>query len=95
MVDFLQQYWSEIQRSWWPQFKSPARRRKLSPRLEPLEVRTLLAGEFTDLGALGLTGVFKSDVAWGDMDNDNDLDALVIGQDALLSFAKRSDTVTG
>ena len=35
-------------------------------------------GVFTDIGA-GLTGVFNSSVAWGDYDNDGDLDILLAG----------------
>jgi len=36
------------------------------------------AGLFTDIGA-GLTGVSQSSVAWGDCDNDGDLDILLTG----------------
>ncbi|MEQ8786972.1 MAG: FG-GAP-like repeat-containing protein [Pirellulaceae bacterium] len=48
-------------------------------QLESLEVRIVLAGEFTDLGALGLTGVTDSSVAWGDYNLDGDLDVLLTG----------------
>lgn len=34
---------------------------------------------FTDIGA-GLTGVFYGSVAWGDVDNDGDLDAIISGR---------------
>ncbi|MFZ5518918.1 MAG: choice-of-anchor D domain-containing protein [Candidatus Zhuqueibacterota bacterium] len=37
-------------------------------------------GQFTDIGA-GLTGVYYSSVAWGDYDNDGDLDMLLTGND--------------
>ncbi len=70
---------------------SPARGRRQSAPIEPLEVRTLLAGEFTDLGALGITGVIRSSVAWGDADNDGDLDLLLTGRDSV-AFLRRSCT---
>ena len=38
-------------------------------------------GSFSDLGA-GLPGVIGGSVAWGDMDNDGDLDILLAGEDA-------------
>jgi uncharacterized repeat protein (TIGR01451 family) len=38
-------------------------------------------GAFTDIGA-GLTGVTSSSVAWGDYDNDGDLDILLTGRGA-------------
>ncbi len=70
-----------LRSQWSRSRKSPVRQLKSMPRLEPLEVRTLLAGEFTDLGALGITGVIRSSVAWGDADNDGDLDILLTGID--------------
>ena len=36
------------------------------------------SGSFTDIGA-SLTGVFSGDAAWGDYDNDGDLDILLVG----------------
>ena len=39
------------------------------------------AGVFTDIGA-GLEGVYSSSVAWGDYDNDGDLDILLTGDGA-------------
>lgn len=41
----------------------------------------MLAGEFTDLGALGIAGVEHSSVAWGDYDSDGDLDVLLTGSE--------------
>ena len=41
----------------------------------------LSAQGFTDINA-GLTGLHYSDVAWGDYDNDGDLDVLISGEDA-------------
>ncbi|MCX6327499.1 MAG: FG-GAP-like repeat-containing protein, partial [Bacteroidia bacterium] len=38
------------------------------------------SGVFTDINA-GLTGVYASSVAWGDYDNDGDLDVLLTGYD--------------
>ncbi len=63
------------------QRKSPVRAsRRLAP-IEALEVRTLLAGEFSELPALGFTPASYSSVAWGDADGDGDLDAVVTGMD--------------
>ncbi len=36
-------------------------------------------GAFTEVPAAGLTGVYDSSVAWGDYDNDGDLDILLTG----------------
>ncbi len=49
-------------------------------------------GSFTDIGA-GLTGVGDSSVAWGDYDNDGDLDILLTGYDGSspLSLVYRND----
>jgi predicted nucleotidyltransferase len=44
-------------------------------------------GVFADIGA-GLTGVYDGSVAWGDYDNDGDLDILLSGRDG--TFVKRS-----
>jgi hypothetical protein len=41
-------------------------------------------GSFTDIGA-GLTGVYRGSVAWGDADNDGDLDILLTGATRLSS----------
>ncbi len=43
---------------------------------------------FTDIGAT-LTGVGSSSAAWGDYDNDGDLDILLIGYDTSLGYASR------
>jgi uncharacterized repeat protein (TIGR01451 family) len=40
--------------------------------------------EFIDIGA-DLTGVYRSSVAWGDYDNDGDLDILLTGRDSAAS----------
>jgi uncharacterized repeat protein (TIGR01451 family) len=37
------------------------------------------AQTFTDVGALGLPAMYSSSVAWGDYDNDGDLDAVLLG----------------
>ena len=49
-------------------------------------------GSFTDIGA-NLTGVYHSSVAWGDYDNDGDLDILLTGDDGsnLLSKVYRNN----
>jgi hypothetical protein len=54
------------------------------------------AGAFTDIGA-GLTGVSYSSVAWGDYDNDGDLDILLCGLDGthLVSIVYRNDGASG
>jgi len=36
-------------------------------------------GSFTDLGSLGLTDVYVGSTAWGDYDNDGDLDIILTG----------------
>jgi hypothetical protein len=53
-------------------------------------------GVFADIGA-GLTGVRISSVAWGDYDNDGDLDILLTGYDGSNAVSKvyRNDTSSG
>jgi hypothetical protein len=57
-------------------------------------------GAFSDISA-GLTGVFGSSAAWGDCDNDGDLDILLTGTSGLypsyapLSKVYRNDTPSG
>jgi hypothetical protein len=46
------------------------------------------AGVFTDISA-SLTGVRNSSVAWGDYDNDGDLDILLTGEDAGFNFVAK------
>ncbi len=47
------------------------------------------SGSFSDISA-GLTGVSRSSVAWGDYDNDGDLDILLTGRDASAPASRRS-----
>ncbi len=49
--------WAAWWRRWVTWHQPVTRGRRIVPRIEPLEVRTMLAGEFTDLGALGIAGV--------------------------------------
>ena len=56
------------------------RTRRTLLQVEPLEERCLLAGEFTDMGSLGLAGVRLSATAWADYDNDGNLDVLLTGE---------------
>ncbi len=48
---------------------------------------------FTDIGA-GLTGVYASSVAWGDYDNDGDLDILLTGYTGSGATSRRSTATT-
>ncbi len=69
------------------------RRREFRSRLwslcfENLEDRRVMAGEFTDLGNLGITNSLRSSASWGDFDNDGDLDVLVTGFAANDDFAR-------
>ncbi len=48
-----------------------------SPRVSKIYTNT--AGTFTELATANLTGVNNSAVAWGDYDNDGDLDVLLTG----------------
>ncbi len=71
------------------------RRREFRSRLwslcfENLEDRRVMAGEFTDLGNLGITNSLRSSASWGDFDNDGDLDVLVTGFAANDDFARCS-----
>jgi predicted nucleotidyltransferase len=66
--------------------------------LQALETRTLLAGEFTDLGSSGIEKLVFSSMAWGDYDSDGDLDLVVSGKDAQLAVVTklyRNDGVAG
>ncbi len=48
---------------------------------------------FTDIGA-GLTGVCYGSVAWGDYDNDGDLDILLTGDTGSGVSSRRSTATT-
>ncbi len=89
MLDFLQHMMSVWNQRRTKNPRSAARGRRWMPRLEALEVRTLLAGEFTDLGALGIAGADRASVTWGDYDNDGDLDVLLTGRDAADTLASK------
>jgi hypothetical protein len=56
--------------------------------LERLESRLLLANGFADISA-GLSGVSLSSAAWGDYDNDGDLDILLTGVDSGINYLSR------
>jgi len=72
---------SWLRRQHSPKLQITARRSFLRPlRFERLEDRRVLAGEFADISA-GLPGLHIGSVAWGDYDNDGDLDILLTGLD--------------
>ena len=77
-------------------FKLTARTAHLRfhPLVEGLEDRIVPAGEFTDLGNLGMTDTAASAVAWGDYDGDGDLDALVASSSAAGTRIYRNDSGT-
>ena len=52
------------------------------------------AGIFSDIG-VGLTGVYYSSLAWGDYDNDGDLDILLTGQDSLDNYVAKVYRISG
>lgn len=81
-VHEIRQVLSILSRNWspWRATRSSVRRRRSAAvGTQPLEARVLLAGGFTDQGALGLTGAISGGAEWGDFDNDGDLDAVITG----------------
>ena len=86
--------WVSVGR-WLALGRSPKRR--TSPLfLFRFEDRLNPAGEFADLGSLGLPNVSYSSVAWGDYDNDGDLDVLLTGDSSAGEIARvyRNDSGT-
>ncbi len=63
-----------------------AKRRRML--VEKLGARVLLAADFSDISA-GIDDVQVGSVAWGDYDNDGDLDILLTGQDASSALISR------
>ena len=59
--------------------RKPSCRQYRKLALELLEARMVLAAQFADVGDLGLDGVYYGALAWGDYDNDGDLDVLITG----------------
>jgi len=51
------------------------------------------SGTFTDIGA-SLTGVYGGSAAWGDYDNDGDLDILLTGMNVCKVYRNDSGTFT-
>jgi|GEM_PF-1717846 len=94
----VRQVLSILSRRWSPWRGSRSfvrRRRSAAVCTQPLEARVLLAGGFTDLGDLGITGTSRAEAEWGDFDNDGDLDAVITGTNSgNISSIYRNDAGT-
>ncbi len=90
-MNYFQKLLSTLQKTFMPQRRAKRRGMQRPPRLEPLEARVLLVGEFTDLGNLGLNAVAEGALEWGDYDSDGDLDVFVSGSSTAEIYRNEGD----